>query len=272
MAEMLKQRGHVVVGVSSRGTPSLQRAVERLGAEPFDHKARLPDAEVVLVGVPEATIEKVAREVAPHLRRDAVVVHFAGALGLAPLAAARAAGAGTAALHPVQACPDVDSALERLPGSAWGVTADEGRSRWAARFIGELDGLPVTVAEDARPVWHAAAVSTSNGIAALLATGEALMEAIAIERPAEVLGPLAAGAVANARAGGGGAATLTGPVVRAETATIARHLEHLATLAPDLVGDYSRVVRVIVGAAARAGRVDEGAARAMLELLDKGAL
>jgi predicted short-subunit dehydrogenase-like oxidoreductase (DUF2520 family) len=111
------------------------------------------------------------------------------------------------------------------------------------------------VAEDVRPVWHAAAVTTSNGIAALMGMGEAIMAAIGVAQPESVLGPLAAGTVANATEGGGGAATLTGPVVRGEAATIARHLAALRSHSPDLADAYVDAVRMIVASALVTGRI-----------------
>jgi predicted short-subunit dehydrogenase-like oxidoreductase (DUF2520 family) len=101
---------------------------------------------------------------------------------------------------------------------------------------------------------------TSNGIAALLATAESILQKIGVADPEGVLGPLAAGAVANARAGGGGGATLTGPVVRGEVSTLRRHLEALEARAPELVPAYRLVARTILAAAARAGRLPADAA------------
>jgi len=274
VTELLRRRGHVVAGVASRSASSARRASELLGADSFDHRAILPEADVVLLGVPDGAIEEVAGEVARRLReqdgRRSVVVHFAGTSGIGPLSPVLEAGNGAAALHPVQACPDVQSAIERIPGSAWGVTTSSGLEAWAADLVAlELGGDPVVVAEEHRPLWHAAAMITSNGIVALLATGEALLASIGIETPERVLGPLAAGTVANAGVGGGGAVTLTGPLVRGDSGTIAAHLEHIARAAPHLVEDYARVVRVIVAAALSAERIDEQTARRVIELLEE---
>ena len=281
VTELLRRRGHVVAGVAARSAESARRAADFLGADVFDHHTSLPAADVVLLGVPHGAIEEVAGLVAGRLRgvgsagpqeegARSVVVHFAGAAGITPLTPVLDAGAGAAALHPVQACPDLRSALARLPGSAWGVTTSAGLEAWATEFIArELSGDPVVVAEEHRPLWHAAATITSNGIAALLATGETLLASIEVEAPERVLGPLAAGTVTNAAAGGGGAATLTGPVVRGESETIAAHLEHIIGAAPHLVEDYARVVRVIVAAALRARRIDKQTAGRVIRLLEE---
>ena len=268
VAEVLRRSSHEVTGVSSRRAESAERAAARLETTTFDHRSELPSADVLLLGVPDEAIGQIVTELGPSLGPGVVVVHLAGALGIAPLAEAGRAGAGVAALHPVQTFPDVERGIERLPGSAWGVTASQEVESWAVELIAaDLDGLPVIVTEEARPVWHAAAVSTSNGIAALLAAGEAMLAAIGIEEPHRVLGPLAAGTVANAGEQGA-AGSLTGPVVRGEQETIARHLDALTDASPHLAEGYASIAGVIVDAATRAHRIEKEEAEKMLEMLE----
>ncbi|MGI8407423.1 MAG: DUF2520 domain-containing protein, partial [Actinomycetota bacterium] len=87
------------------------------------------------------------------------------------------------------------------------------------------------------------------------------------DRPGEVLGPLASATVANAVGGGGGGATLTGPVVRGEAATVRRHLEALGSFDPSLAASYVRVSDVVLGAALRAGRLNAASAAELEEVL-----
>lgn len=263
VAVLLERRGHAVAGVSSRSPQSAAAAAARLGAPTFDHRRGLPPCDAVLIGAPDAAVEPVAAALAPGLAPGTVVCHFAGSLDLGPLAPATAAGAAAAALHPVQTCPSVDAAVSLLPGSAWGVTVAPGLESWAAAVVADLGGVAVPVTAGARPLWHAASVTTANGISALLAAGESLLGAAGIDDPVAVLGPLAAGAVANARTSGGGAATLTGPAVRGEDITIARHVAAIRERAPDLLDPYALAVRLILDGARRSGRVPGPAAAAV---------
>jgi predicted short-subunit dehydrogenase-like oxidoreductase (DUF2520 family) len=266
---LLSQRGHHAAWVASRSTASAERAAELLGASPVDGE-RLPsgEAEVVLLGVPEKAIDEAARRIAGVVAPGNVVCHFAGVVGTEPLKAAVDAGAGACALHPVQACPDVGAAIDRLPGSAWGVTASEGMDGWAARLVEhDLAGTPVAVAEGDRALWHAAAVTVSNGLAALWDVGASILEAIGEPSPERVLGPLAAGTLANTRAASMGAA-LTGPVVRGERATLCRHLEALERRSPEDVGSYALAARLIASSARRTGRLDPEFGKLLEDLLD----
>ena len=268
VAELMRRSGHKIVGVASATPSSGSAAAHRLQAATFDAPSHVPDCDIALLGTPDDAIEPVARDLAGAIAAGTVVVHSSGSLGIGSLAAVEEGGGLPCALHPVQACPDVDTALRRLPGSAWGVTCFPQVQRWAGDLVQrDLGGTPFFVEEADRPLWHAAAVVTSNGIASLLAMAEAIMESIGIEHPEHVLGPLAAATVANARAGGA-AATLTGPIPRGESTTIARHLDHLAARVPHLTPAYVLAARSILAASVSAGRVDDAAARKVNEVLE----
>lgn len=268
VATLLQRAGHEAVAVASRTVESAERARELLGAEVVEFET-LPRVDVVLLGASDGAIEAMAERIAPRLRDRAVVIHFAGAFGIEPLKAVTKAGGRAAALHPVQTCPDVTTAIKRLPGSAWGVTTD-GISDWARMVIRrDLGGRPWVVPGELRAVWHAGAVVTANGIAALLAGAEGMLRAIGIDAPEKALGPLALGAALNAYEGGGAAGTLTGPVVRGEEETIRRHMDALAAIDPRLLVAYKDALRVIVDAAERARRIDDERARVWRELLDE---
>lgn len=252
VASLLRLAGHEIVSVSSRSSVSGDAAAARLEA-PALALDRIADVDVVLLGVPEAALAEVAGSV-PDV--GSVLIHFAGASGTGPLREA-AGDRAVCALHPVQTCPDVDTAIRRLPGSAWGLTCSHADGHWARRLIEtDLRGIAFDVAEEDRLIWHAAAVTTSNGISALMAAGESLLASIGIERPEQVLGPIATGTVLNAVEGGGGAETLTGPVVRKETDLIARHVSEIARRAPDLLSGYLQSLHMIVTCAVAARRID----------------
>ena len=269
VAALLQDRGHEIVGVSSRSSASRERAAERLKGPTFDPVRSVPAADLYLIGAGDAAIPEVAETLAPHASPGAYACHFAGSLDTTPLRALADAGQKVCALHPVQACPDVDTAIARLPGSAWGVTGDEPVVTWAKELVREdLAGVPVEVAAADRVVWHAASVTVSNGIAALLATGEAMLARLGVDDPIGVLGPLAEGTVVNARAGGGGGRTLTGPVVRSETEVVGRHIEELRRRDPALATAYAAIAMIIVRAAVGAGRIEPAVAESMLAGLD----
>lgn len=267
VAELLRRAGNRPMVVSSRTEASARRAAQRLDA-PIGSAQACAEADVILVGVPDAVLPEIDALLAPELSPAHVVWHFAGAYGIDSFPRIVEAGAAVAALHPVQACPSVDAAIARLPGSAWGVTVSEGLEEWATTVItGHLGGSPVFVPEPDRPAWHAAAVVTSNGMAALMATGERILASLGIDAPERVLGPLALGTLHNAIEAGGGAVTLTGPVVRGDLRTVKRHVAALRDRDEELAAAYIRTSLSILETAVRAGRVDEATAGEMERVL-----
>ena len=270
VASLLATSGHEIVGVTSRTPESARRAGELLGTSVFspDNPA---EADLYLIGTPADAVGPTTTQLAAKIGLDGrVCVHFAGVTGIEPLEPARRKGAATCALHPVQACPDVESAIRNLPGSTWGVTCSEGSLEWTRDLIEkDLRGRVTVVAESDRPAWHAAAVMTSNGLAALLASSEHLLAGIDVSEPESVLGPLAQGTLDNALAGGGGAMTLTGPVVRGEVETVRTHIEGLRRLSEEHVATYRSVTRMILDAGQKAGRVDRSIYESMIEELEQ---
>lgn len=267
VAVLLQRAGCDVTGLWSRSAPSLERAAALLDAPRLDLAAPI-SADLVIVGANDPAIADVARMIAPSVPPGIVVAHLSGSLGAEVLSPVEDSGAIPAALHPVQACPDVPTAIERLPGSAWGVTTSDQVFEPVAGWVRDLlKGSPVRVQERDRAIWHAASVMTSNGIAALMAFGESLLSGIGMNQAEKILGPLAAGTVANAVGGGGGGTTLTGPVVRGEVETIERHLTSLESKAPHLLAGYRTVVTTILAAAREHGRIDEDTAARIEGLL-----
>lgn len=272
VASLLRDGGHSITGVSSRSETSAMNAATRLGSTTFDPGRGLPPGtDLVLVGVPDALIGEVAMSLASRSLEGTVVVHFAGSWGIGPLAPVVQAGGKAAALHPVQACPDIDTAIRRLPGCAWGVTCLDTVTHdlITTLITRDLQGSPVTVAEEDRAAWHAAAVTTSNGIAALMAAGEAILAAIGIDEPHRVLGPISSGTVSNAVEGSGGAATLTGPMVRGEDGTVRRHVQALAERAPNLLPLYRAAARLIAESAHASGRISTSDRDSIIEIVDE---
>lgn len=265
VALLLRDAGWAVVGVASRTDHSAKKAAERLGARVFEMTSP-PDADCYLIGATDEGIAEIVPALGGKLPVGSVVVHLSGARGVSVLEPLTAEGIEAAALHPVAACPDVETALRRLPGSAWGITCTERAEPLAVRFVEALGGEAVRVAEADRPIWHAASVMTSNGLSALLALGEMFLAETTEASPAGILGPLARGSLENALEGGGGAATLTGPVVRGEVGTVRRHLEAMER-SPELRSAYVAMAGVILEVARRAERIDPDVATDMEALL-----
>ncbi|HZA82699.1 MAG TPA: DUF2520 domain-containing protein, partial [Actinomycetes bacterium] len=187
----------VTVGVrSQRGRDRVEAAGGLATAEPA---AATRGAALVILAVPDDELPSLVTALAAEgaFAADQVVIHTAGVDGPALLAPAAAAGARTAACHPVQIFnDDLDATLGRLPGTVWGVTGDPA----GKDVVAALGGRPMDVPESGRVRYHAALVLAANGCAALAATAADQLRAGGVIDPAALLSGLIHASVDSALA------------------------------------------------------------------------
>src|SRR3990170_2900783 len=141
MAVLLQRAGHQVLAVAGSEATRERAAAYLPGVPVLSNEDAARGAGVVLLGTPDAAIEPACTALAEAgaIGEGAVVAHLSGATGLAALHAARAAGASGVSAHPLQTCPDVGAAIDRIPGSAFAVSAYEE----PAYLLGERLAPPV---------------------------------------------------------------------------------------------------------------------------------
>ncbi len=269
MAVLLGRAGHRVVAVSGRG-PTRDRASRFLPDVPFmDPADAARNGEFVLVGVPDDDISPIVGSiaVAGGFRAGQWVAHLSGASGLDVLAPARAAGARPLALHPLQTLPDVASALERLPGCAMAVTADDdGAFTVGERIADDLMARPFRLDEAMRPLYHAAAVFASNYLIVTSGIAEDLFRRAGVPDPRRAMLPLQRASLDNVERLGP-ADALTGPAVRGDATTIERNLAALRDQGPVVVDAYVALCRVALELASTSGRLPQDRRAAVEEVL-----
>ncbi len=240
LAVRLLDAGHRIVAISGRAGTA-DRAARYLPGVPIRPGAiAARRAEVVIIGTPDDMIEPTATSLADEgaLAEGQTAIHLSGATSLGALAAPRAAGAEVLSLHPLQTFPDVDAALARIPGSGIAVTAlSEPGYVLGERLARDVGGRSFRLADEAKPIYHAAAVFASNYLVAITALAEELFSDAGMPEPAELFLPLQRATLDNV-ATMGPTAALTGPAVRGDAGTVAANLEALAKYAPQAVPAY----------------------------------
>ncbi len=235
--------GHAIVAVTGREATAARVARWLPHVAIADIFDAVGGAEVVAVAVPDRAIEAVAASVAERIDEGTVVVHLSGALGLQVLEPVAKAGGVPLAIHPLQTFADVESAIDALDGSAIAVTADrEAGWRVGDALAGDVGGRPFHLADEHRPVYHAAAVFASNYLVAVSGAAASLFEAAGVPDSLEAMRPLQEATLANIHRLGPREA-LTGPAVRGDAETIDRNLEAIAASAPQLVAPYVALCR-----------------------------
>ena len=242
LAVLWQRAGHRIVAVAG-GPATPERAARFLPGVPVaDAVDAATAAEIVVIATPDAVIATVCREMseAGALGSASAVVHASGATGLDALDAAASVGVTTLSVHPLQTCPTVEAAVEAIPGASFAVTAlDEEGHALGERLARDAGGYPFRIADERKPLYHAAAVFASNYVVTVTALAEELERVAGVPDPVAALTPLQDATLANVHRVGA-AESLTGPAVRGDAITLQRNLEALAEHVPDAVVPTSR--------------------------------
>jgi len=192
-----------------------------------------------------------------------LVVHTSGRYGWRVLQPAVGCGAIPLALHPAMTFSGTSLDLVRLVDCCFGVTAPGPVLPIAQALVVEMGAEPVVVAEEARPLYHAALAHGANHLVTLVAQSLELLRSAGIEPADRVLAPLLSAALDNALRAGDGA--LTGPVARGDAGTVA---SHLAAIEPEGIRNaYRALARATAERALESGRLRVEQASALLETL-----
>lgn len=259
---LLQNAGHKIVGCAARSSASLERAVRYLGCPSSTDAAEIVgDADCVIIATPDDAVVAVAEDLAgAGLRTGTIAYHTAGSMGVAPLRPLQETGVRTLAVHVLQSIPDIDLGVERIPGSWFGVTCDDDLKDWAGGLVSELGGRPIWIAEEARALYHAAAVIASNYLVALAVLVRTTGQSV------EPYLPLMEGTLANIEALGV-ADALTGPVVRGDVGTLRRHVEALAGT-PEVASAYRVLAGVALRSALEGGKLSPDAGEEVRKALE----
>ena len=190
-----------------------------------------PEADVVLLCVPDGEIGNAAQAITPVTGQ--LIGHCSGATTLEPLGDHEAFS-----LHPWMTA----SAGGATPfeGAGCAIAGSTPRALETARALATALGMrPVEVADEDRAAYHAAASIAANFLVTLEGAAERLAATAGV--PRELLVPLARAALENWAADGAERA-LTGPVARGDETTIARQRAAVQERAPDLLDAFDALV------------------------------
>jgi len=221
----LRRAGHDVVACSARGDISRVRAEALLPGVPIAEPVDVARAcDLLVLGVPDDALPDVIESLAPHVHPGQIVIHLSGRHGLGVLAPL--GDVIPIAAHPVMTFTGTSLDLDRLDDCPFGITATAEGSSIAAALVMEMGGDPVEVADEWRTVYHAALAHGANHLVTLVAQTLDLLSAAGVADPERIARPLLTAALDNALREGDRA--LTGPVARADHATVRAHVTGIA--------------------------------------------
>jgi len=269
LGSALRAAGHAVVGVSAVSAASRERAESLLPAVPV---MAVPDvvrrAELVLLAVPDDALPDLVAGLAAtgSWQPGQIAVHTSGRFGWRVLEPAVAAGVIPLAVHPAMTFTGTSLDLVRLADCCFGVSAPNAALPIAQALVVEMGAEPVVVAEEMRPLYHAALAHGANHLGTLVAQALDLLAGAGVPDGARLLGPLLSASLDTALRHGD--AALTGPVSRGDAGTVAAHLQVLGDSGvADAPAAYRVLARTTADRALASGRLRADAAAALLAVL-----
>ncbi len=262
--------GYTIAAIYTRTPARARPLLEATGAKLLPDLASLArSADLIFLAVPDDAIAQIDAEAARDWQPGSGVIHHSGLHSAAILRHAAAAGALTGALHPLQALTDPQTAQSLLPDTYFGISGHPRLLPHLHDLVLALGGHPLTIPDDAKPLYHIAAVFASNYVVACFAQAVHILGGLGIDAvaAANALLPLTRGAVHNL-ANPGLPHALTGPISRGDAGTLAIHQQHLAAAHPHLLPLYRALAQAALPVAVAQGRLSPDALAALASQIE----
>jgi len=232
LGRALAKKGHSITALTCRSGASARESARIIGQGRVSKKNK--DAavrgQVIFLCLPDQEIRKVVTELAGE-RIDwagKIVFHTSGLLPAKALRPLEDKGALTASFHPVQSFTGKDTSPAHFRGIYFGLEGNQKALALARKIVRQLGGHPLALRPEGKPYYHAACTMTSNFLVILLDVAACLLKQGGIEQKnaLELLFPLAEGTLRNVKKFDI-RDSLTGPIIRGDSATIKAHLDAL---------------------------------------------
>ncbi len=258
-----------IVWVASRSAASAEELADALGTSAVaTDSVEQPDADAVLLCVPDDAIESVSAHLAVTGGwAGRIAGHVSGSLSSSVLDKLTARGADVVSFHPMMTLH-----RDTLPASFRGVRVNlEGSARGVAagvRWARSIGAVPHVIDAKTKTAIHVAATVASNYLVTLMTIASEILSGAGVDREEyeSLLRPLAEATLSNLGFERPGQA-LTGPISRGDVLTLERHMQLIEAehrgLLPAIVALASETVRVAV----EAGHISAEKAESQLSVL-----
>ena len=258
LAVLLSSKGYSFVGASRRTkNPAGTKTGAVSNLRILDSNQEVADAaDLVFITTPDDAIGQVASEVQWHSGQN--VVHCSGADSVDVLEPARKRGALVGGFHPLQTFAGVERAIENIPGSTFGIEAEEPLLTTLKDMANALGGNWIKLEAADKVAYHAAAVFACNYLVTLVKMATDLWQTFSIptDQATQALLPLIKGTLHNIDTIGI-PDCLTGPIARGDTGTVKKHLKALDENTPALLSPYRELGLQTIPVALAKGKINE---------------
>lgn len=275
IAARLRLHGYPVSAIVGRDLQRTRCAARFIGAEwmATTDLRRCSNAQLILLTVGDDQLAATAAQLqrTTTLDSEVLLVHCSGLHPASLLAGDSLRPEQLLSMHPLQTFASAPQGLASLPGTFFALEGAAPAIAAGQQLVADLGGEAFTIAAHTKVLYHAAACIACNFTTTLIATAAQLLADCRIDLsepapPTQALGPLLRTTLENSLALGPEAA-LTGPIVRGDSGTVARHLEQLQHQHPPLAELYRQLAVQTLHLAQNSQRLTGNSAARMAQLL-----
>jgi len=272
LARLWHQAGTVNIGfVMNRSETSSRLAVEKIGdGKPVVSLEKMGPAEFWLIGSSDDQVQFVARAMSKRaqLSSGSLVFHLAGRFGLEVLEPLNAGSVLLAALHPVRSLTDSALTLEGFEGTACVAEGANDALSSLQPLVTAIGGTWLPVEAIDRGLYHASVSIISNITKAVAWKAQKWQRRSGLpEETAKAVTHQLLHSTMQDLFRSGARQSITGPVVRGDTQTIAAHIDAIEASHPEDVEIYRILARTVLELAQERGDLDENTLRRFAALL-----
>lgn len=237
LAIALAKCGYQIENLVARETANARKIVEFINPPPeILSTAQISkiSSDVILIATQDFEIVNAANQLAEKLKNNPFVFHTSGALSSAVLQKLQNAGCRIGSLHPLVSISDSILGAGRFAGAYFCIEGEAESVALAERIVSNLKGKSFRVSTEYKTLYHAAAVTASGHLVALIDVAIEMLNKSGLQNAAahEIFLPLIKSTVENLVTQTT-AEALTGTFARADVAGFENHLQILRRTVSD---------------------------------------
>ncbi len=269
----LSKKGYRIKFLSCRTSLSAEESQKIIGEgkASTDNIQTARAGDIVILCLPDEEILKVTKELmgASIHWSDKFIFHCSGLLSSEVLKPLKAKGALTASIHPVQSVAHKRTLPEQFENIYFGLEGEPKALEESQKIIQKLGGRSFIIEAGNKALYHTACSIASNFLVVLLDTASSLLNQAGLqeEQAFQVLLPLVKGTLHNVKKFDIHA-SLTGPVIRGDKASVEKHLEALRKF-PLSYEMYRKLAFQALDIASREKKLSTQKIKALKDLLEE---
>lgn len=216
-----------VLGYYSLRYHSAKKAADFTGTIAYETLEELTEVcDLIFITVPDDKIKDIWEKVRNLPIEGKMFCHCSGSLPSTILEKASKYGAFSYSLHPLYAISSKEESYKELDKAYFTLEGEEQKMLAMEGLLKQMGNPYQKIKAENKALYHAAAVTVSNQVSALLQQGFSMLEGAGFskENALEALWPLIIGNITKVHEVGT-ILSLTGPVERGDYKTLSRHLE-----------------------------------------------